>query len=166
MAASKYAPAWLIDALFIAAPWNGKAWWKDNCLERITLAIVWHTKRFQRAIEAAGLPRKDALEVYYLQSFSASGLLVIQCELQAGDRAAKSLQQLSWSCNGPRCITPGATIQDVVQVGQGSANERSGIHDHVYCRLATLGVAAVTAAFAFDLVQRAPDRAVYSKDSY
>lgn len=64
---AKYALCAWIDALLIDAPWQGKGWWKDNCLEKKYFGRRdAHEAFFQRAVEAAGLGRKDALEVYYL----------------------------------------------------------------------------------------------------
>ena len=64
---AKYALCSWIDALLIDAPWQGKGWWKDNCLEKKYFGRRdAHEAFFQRSTEAAGLGRKDALEVYYL----------------------------------------------------------------------------------------------------
>lgn len=64
---AKYALCSWIDALLIDAPWQGKGWWKDNCLEKKYFGRRdAHEAFFQRATEAANLGRKDALEVYYL----------------------------------------------------------------------------------------------------
>ncbi len=64
---AKYALCAWIDALLIEAPWNGQGWWKDNCLEKKYFGRRdAHDAFFPRAVEAAGLGRKDALEVYYL----------------------------------------------------------------------------------------------------
>lgn len=64
---AKYALCAWIDALLIDAPWNGQGWWKDNCLEKKYFGRRdAHDAFFPRAVEAAGLSRKDALEVYYL----------------------------------------------------------------------------------------------------
>ena len=64
---AKYALCSWIDALLIDAPWQGKGWWKDNCLEKKYFGRRdAHEAFFQRSTEAAGLGHKDALEVYYL----------------------------------------------------------------------------------------------------
>lgn len=64
---SKYAICAWIDALLIDAPWQGKGWWKENCLEKKYFRDrVAHEEFFKRAVEAANLGRKDALEVFYL----------------------------------------------------------------------------------------------------
>lgn len=64
---AKYAVCAWVDALLIDAPWQGKGWWKDNCLEKKYFGRRdAHEAFFQRGVEAAGLGRKDALEVYYL----------------------------------------------------------------------------------------------------
>lgn len=64
---AKYALCAWIDALLIDAPWQGKGWWKDNCLEKKYFGRRdAHEAFYQRAIDAANLGPKDALEVYYL----------------------------------------------------------------------------------------------------
>jgi type VI secretion system protein ImpK len=64
---SKYAVCAWIDQLLIDAPWQGKGWWKDNCLEKKYFGRRdAYEAFFQRATEAANQSRKDALEVYYL----------------------------------------------------------------------------------------------------
>jgi type VI secretion system protein ImpK len=64
---SKYAICAWIDALLIDAPWPGKGWWKENCLEKKYFGRRdAYEAFFQRSAEAANLGRKDALEVYYL----------------------------------------------------------------------------------------------------
>lgn len=58
--------AW-IDALLIDADWTGSTWWENNCLEvHYFGARRSYGEFFQWAKEAAILPRKDALEVFYL----------------------------------------------------------------------------------------------------
>ncbi len=64
---ARYALAAWIDEVLIAADWNGAAWWEENLLEFAyfktrTRATVF----FQKAAEAAKLPRRDALEVFYV----------------------------------------------------------------------------------------------------
>ncbi len=64
---TKYALCCWIDAKLIDAPWNGSVWWKDNCLEvRYFGHRYAHEDFFKRAVDAQGLSRKDALEVYYI----------------------------------------------------------------------------------------------------
>ncbi len=64
---SKYALCAWIDAKLIEAPWDGSIWWKDNCLEvRYFGERIAHEDFFRRAVDAASLGRKDALEVFYI----------------------------------------------------------------------------------------------------
>lgn len=153
---SKYALCALIDALFIAAPWNGKAWWKDNCLEKKYFGDrLAHEAFFQHAIEAEALPRKDALEVYYLsvilgfRGFYADSnanykqswiekLRIPQTIEGWCGRVARSLQL--------RQGRP--TIQEAIQVGQGARpmNGRASTIVFAILSLVMIGVAAVTAA--------------------
>jgi type VI secretion system protein ImpK len=64
---AKYAlVAWIDDAL-IFAHWNGAQWWQENPLEvQLFQERVAAYKFFQDAKEAAALPNKDALEVFYV----------------------------------------------------------------------------------------------------
>lgn len=64
---AKYALCSWIDAVLIDAPWQGKGWWKDNCLESKYFGRRdAHEDFFKQANAAAELGPKDALEVYYI----------------------------------------------------------------------------------------------------
>ncbi len=64
---AKYALASWIDDLLITTPWAGHDWWESNSLEFALFKTRDRaTQFFQRAKEAADLPRRDALEVFYL----------------------------------------------------------------------------------------------------
>jgi type VI secretion system protein ImpK len=65
---AKYAlVAWIDDMLILDAPWDGQAWWKENALEvEIFNTRLRHEQFYLKAREAASLPHKDALEVFYL----------------------------------------------------------------------------------------------------
>lgn len=64
---AKYAICGWIDARLIASPWKESNWWNNNCLElRYFKTQLAHHRFFEKAIEAEGLPEKDALEVFYL----------------------------------------------------------------------------------------------------
>jgi type VI secretion system protein ImpK len=64
---AKYALASWIDDLLIASPWRGHDWWESNSLEfALFKSRDRATKFFVKAKEAAELPRRDALEVFYL----------------------------------------------------------------------------------------------------
>jgi type VI secretion system protein ImpK len=59
--------SWIDDMLIIDAPWEGRAWWKENALEMEAFNTrLRHELFYLKAREAASLPRKDALEVFYL----------------------------------------------------------------------------------------------------
>lgn len=163
---SKYALCALIDALFIAAPWNGKSWWKDNCLEKKYFGDrLAHEAFFQHAIEAAGLPRKDALEVYYLA-------VILGFRGFYGDSNASYKQSwieklripptiegwCSLVARGLQLRQGRPAIQEAIQVGQGARpmNGRASMVVFAILSLVMVGMAAVTAAFVFDLVQRNP----------
>ncbi len=64
---AKYALVAWLDEQMIGAPWEGSKWWENNVLER----KYFFDRRaydyfFPQAEEAAKLPNKDALEVFYL----------------------------------------------------------------------------------------------------
>ena len=64
---AKYALASWIDDLMISSPWSGHDWWESNSLEfALFKSRDRATKFFVKAKEAAELPRRDALEVFYL----------------------------------------------------------------------------------------------------
>jgi type VI secretion system protein ImpK len=65
---TKYAlVSWIDDLLIIDAPWEGRGWWKENALEvEIFNTRLRHEQFYLKAREAASLPQKDALEVFYL----------------------------------------------------------------------------------------------------
>ncbi|MCC6511036.1 MAG: DotU family type IV/VI secretion system protein [Pirellulaceae bacterium] len=64
---TKYALCSWIDAKLIEAPWEHNVWWKENCLEERYFGYrLAHEDFFKRAVDAQGLSRKDALEVFYV----------------------------------------------------------------------------------------------------
>jgi type VI secretion system protein ImpK len=64
---AKYALASWIDDLLISSPWHGRDWWESNSLEFALFKTRDRaTKFFIEAKEATELPRRDALEVFYL----------------------------------------------------------------------------------------------------
>jgi type VI secretion system protein ImpK len=64
---AKYALASWIDDLLISTPWSGRDWWESNSLEFALFKTRDRaTKFYLRAKEAAEMPRRDALEVFYL----------------------------------------------------------------------------------------------------
>lgn len=64
---AKYGLCSMIDDLFITAPWDGRDWWTNNCLERrYSGDRKAHEDFFDRANRASRLTKKDALEVFYL----------------------------------------------------------------------------------------------------
>jgi type VI secretion system protein ImpK len=65
---TKYAlVSWIDDALIIDAAWEGRGWWRENALEVEAFRTRLRNEQFYtKAREAASLPQKDALEVFYL----------------------------------------------------------------------------------------------------
>jgi type VI secretion system protein ImpK len=64
---AKYALVAWIDDVLIDAPWEGRSWWKENALEVEVFNTRLRNEQFYvKAQEASGLPRKDALEVFYI----------------------------------------------------------------------------------------------------
>ncbi len=64
---SRYALVTWIDEVLIEAPWEGRQWWEENALEvEIFNTRDAFTAFYTKAVEAATLPQKNALEVYYV----------------------------------------------------------------------------------------------------
>lgn len=64
---AKYGLCSMIDDLFITAPWDGRDWWTNNCMERSCFGDrKAHEDFFDHANRASRLTKKDALEVFYL----------------------------------------------------------------------------------------------------
>jgi len=64
---AKYALVAWIDDVLIDAPWEGRGWWKENALEvEVFNTRLRHELFYTKAQEASALPRKDALEVFYV----------------------------------------------------------------------------------------------------
>jgi len=64
---AKYALAAWIDDLLIDAPWDGRSWWEQNRLEfQLFRTAEAFTAFYLQSKKATELPRKDALEVYYV----------------------------------------------------------------------------------------------------
>lgn len=64
---AKYAIVSWIDSALIDAPWDGSTWWEDNPLEReYFIERKAFTEFYAKANKAAALPKKNALEVFYI----------------------------------------------------------------------------------------------------
>jgi type VI secretion system protein ImpK len=64
---AKYALVARIDEVLIEAKWDGRNWWNENALEQELFSgrRAYHHFYLQ-AKEASGLPKRDALEVFYV----------------------------------------------------------------------------------------------------
>lgn len=156
---AKYALCSWIDALLIDAPWPGNSWWKDNCLERKYFGRRdAHEAFFQRAQEAAGVGRKDALEVYYLAvvlgfrgfyadtdaNYRASLISSLQLPATIEDWCHTTARSLQISQGRPQ-------IPESIQVG-GSAKPLSGksaLATYSMVGVVLLGIAIATAMMVF-----------------
>lgn len=64
---AKYALVSWIDDVLIDAPWEGRNWWKENALEVEVFNTRLRNEQFyMKAKDAASLPSKDSLEVFYV----------------------------------------------------------------------------------------------------
>jgi type VI secretion system protein ImpK len=64
---SRYALVTWIDDVLIEAPWEGRQWWEENALEvEIFNTRDAFTAFYTKAVEAATLTHKNALEVFYV----------------------------------------------------------------------------------------------------
>lgn len=63
----KYAIVAWIDEMLVDAPWDGNSWWSNNVLEmEFFNSRLCNEQFFIRAQQASSLPRRDALEVFYI----------------------------------------------------------------------------------------------------
>jgi type VI secretion system protein ImpK len=63
----KYALVTWIDEVLIEASWAGRDWWNENALEvELFNTRLANEQFYMRAKEAGALPRRDALEVFYV----------------------------------------------------------------------------------------------------
>ena len=64
---SKYALCAWIDSSLIETNWQESSWWKENCLEKKFFGTRdAHEEFFKRAVDAASLSSKNAVEVFYI----------------------------------------------------------------------------------------------------
>jgi len=64
---AKYAIVSWIDEMLVDSPWSGREWWSNNVLEVEYFNTRLCFERFYvRTQEATALPRRDALEVFYV----------------------------------------------------------------------------------------------------
>ena len=64
---AKYALAAWADEMLIAAPWEGRTWWTNHALEfALFRKNTAFSEFYTQAEQAANLPNKDALEVFYV----------------------------------------------------------------------------------------------------
>ncbi|OYP35468.1 DotU family type IV/VI secretion system protein [Rhodopirellula sp. MGV] len=64
---AKYALVSWVDDLLIEAVWEGSQWWEQNRLEfQIFNTTSAFSKFYEQSQKASQLPRKDALEVFYV----------------------------------------------------------------------------------------------------
>lgn len=64
---AKYALAAWVDDVLIEAPWDGRRWWEQNRLEfQLFRTAEAFTNFYLQSKKATELPRKDALEVFYV----------------------------------------------------------------------------------------------------
>jgi type VI secretion system protein ImpK len=64
---AKYALTAWVDEVLIDSPWEGRTWWEQHRLEfQYFRTADAFTVFYEQAKKAAALPRKDALETYYV----------------------------------------------------------------------------------------------------
>ncbi len=64
---AKYGLVSWIDEVLLETPWDGREYWGNNVLEaEIFNTRLCHEQFYTRAQEASTLPRRDALEVFYV----------------------------------------------------------------------------------------------------
>lgn len=165
---AKYALCAWIDALLIDAPWQGKGWWKDNCLEKKYFGRRdAHEAFFQRATEAAALGRKDALEVYYLavvlgfRGFYAENDASYKADMVNAHRLPESIE--AWCRTTARSLQLRQGRPDIpgaVQVG-GSARPlggRNALAIYSMLSIVLFGLAIAIALIVFGLLPKDSDQ--------
>ncbi len=161
---SKYAVCAWIDALLIDAPWQGKGWWKDNCLEKKYFGRRdAYEAFFQRAIEAANQSRKDALEVYYLavvlgfRGFYVDPDVNYKANIASSLRLPDSIEAWCRSTARSLQLRQGRPeIPEAIQAG-GSAKPLTGKNSLIiYSMLSIIlfGLAVATALIVFDVFSK------------
>ncbi|MBX3421519.1 MAG: DotU family type IV/VI secretion system protein [Pirellulaceae bacterium] len=160
---SKYALCALIDDLFIAAPWGGRAWWTDNCLERKYFGDrKAHEDFFGNANRAGELSCKDALEVYYLsvvlgfRGFYASSDASYRSSCIKRFNLPESIE--AWCARAARSLQlkqGRPPIPDEIQVGSGARPlaGRSWLITSAVLSVVLLGCAIATATLLIDFSQ-------------
>jgi len=64
---AKYSLISWIDEVLLETPWDGRDWWNNNVLEvELFNTRLCNEQFYVRAQEASTLPRRDALEVFYV----------------------------------------------------------------------------------------------------
>jgi len=64
---AKYALASWIDEVLLEVPWDGREWWNNNVLEvELFNSRLCNERFYTQAQQASSLPRRDALEVFYV----------------------------------------------------------------------------------------------------
>ncbi len=64
---AKYALVSWIDEVLLETPWEGREWWNNNVLEvELFNTRLCNEQFYVRAQEASTMPRRDALEVFYV----------------------------------------------------------------------------------------------------
>ncbi len=64
---AKYGLVSWIDEVLLETPWDGRDWWGNNVLEvELFNSRLCNERFYTRAQEASTLPRRDALEVFYV----------------------------------------------------------------------------------------------------
>lgn len=156
---AKYALCAWIDAQLIDAPWDGKGWWKDNCLEKKYFGRRdAHEAFFQRAQEAANLGNKDALEVYYLavvlgfRGFYVDPDANYRANIIAARRLPDTIEAWCHSTARSLQLRQGRPeIPEVIQVG-GSAKPltgKSSLRTYSMVGVLLVAMAIATAMFVF-----------------
>ncbi|MCA9192387.1 MAG: DotU family type IV/VI secretion system protein [Planctomycetales bacterium] len=156
---AKYALCAWIDAQLIDAPWDGKSWWKDNCLEKKYFGRRdAHQAFFQRAQESANLGSKNALEVYYVavvlgfRGFYADPDASYRANLIAAYRLPDSIEAWCHATARSLQLRQGRPeIPESIQVG-GSAKPLTGkqsVKLYSLVGIVMLAIAIATAMFVY-----------------
>ncbi len=151
---AKYALVCWIDDVLIDAPWDNREWWRENALEvEIFNTRLRNEQFYVKAQEASSLPRKDALEVFYVcVVLGFRGLYrdpVAAAALAAPRQLPPDLE--TWAKQTSMAITLGQgrpAIPDASKPGEG-APPLDGLFSLIGSSLAGVVLAAFTVIFVW-----------------
>jgi type VI secretion system protein ImpK len=154
---SKYALCAWIDSRLIEMSWAENEWWKNNCLERKLFGSrEAHEEFFKKAMEAASLPSKNALEVFYLavvlgfEGLYGNRDVAYARKIAANMRLPDSLD--AWCRETARSLhlrQGRPSIPGIIQAGNSAKPLYGKTMLNLYCMLSIILIALAIACYMF-----------------